>query len=138
MVLKGEKSTPEELPIIIPELQNRSGISVVNSYCNFGALTSGKLLAWGRYCGGALGLGDPGALPAGSPGGYAEEGQRVQALASGPPPAVAVPTEVRFDHGLTTKRRAKWYCFAAAMGVNHAAALVVNLAEDEIPPEGLK
>ena len=74
-MLKGEaETTPETLPTIIPELQNRSVISVVCGNSHFGALTSsGELLTWGKYLEGALGLGDPGELPVGSPGGYMRE-----------------------------------------------------------------
>ena len=98
MVLKGEyETTPEMLPIIIPELQNRSVISVVCGRDHFGALTSsGKLLTWGQYSKGALGLGDPSELPIGSPGGYMKEEQQVQAQDYGPPPDVIVPSEVPF------------------------------------------
>ena len=48
MVLEGDvETTPETLPIIIPELQNRSVISVVSGGRRLGTLTSsGKLLAW--------------------------------------------------------------------------------------------
>jgi SCF-associated factor 1 len=57
MVLKGDvNTTPEKLPIIIPELQNRSIISVVCGKSHFGALTSsGKLLTWGEYSEGSFG-----------------------------------------------------------------------------------
>jgi len=84
-----------------------------------------------------LGLGDPGELPAGSPGGYTNE-ERVQAQDYGPPPGVTVPSEVRFDHGTGTKRRVKRYCFAATASRYHTAALVVDLAEDEAPTEDLE
>jgi len=142
MVLKGEIETiPETLPTIIPELQNRSVISVILGDYHFGALTSsGKLLTWGQYCKGALGLGDPGKLPAGSPGGFAEEERRVraEALGQGFPQDVAVPSEVRFDHELKAKRRVERYCFAAAAGGWHTGALVIDLAGDEVPPEDLE
>ena len=140
VVLKEEyNATPETLPIIIPELQNGSIISVVGGYHHFGALTSSeKLLTWGRYSWGSLGLGDPGKLPAGSPGGYAKEEQRVRARAREPPPDVTVPSEVRFYHGLKAEGRLERYCFAAAADGWNTAALVVDLAEDEVPPEGSK
>ena len=151
MVLKGEtRTTPEMPPTIIPELQNRSIISVVHSHSypgflnssHFSALTSsGKLLTWGEYSEGALGLGDPGKLPAGSPGGYAKEEQRVRALARTyytPPPEVTVPTEVRFDHGLRSEGKVERYCFAMAAGGLHMGALVIDLGGDEVPPEDLK
>lgn len=142
MVLKGEiETTPEALPTIIPELQNRSVISVVLGDYHFGALTSsGKLLTWGQYSKGALGLGDPGELPVGSPGGFAEEERRVraQSLGHGFPPNVAVPSEVRFDHGLKAKGKVERYCFAAAASGWHTGALVIDLAGDEVPSEDLE
>ena len=49
-----------------------------------------------------------------------------------------VPTEVRFDHGLEAEGRVGRYCFAVAVGRDSTAALVVDLAEDEVPPEGLE
>ena len=137
MILKGRYDIdPETLPTIIPGLQNRSVISVVSGYTHLGALTSsGKLLTWGRYSYGALGLGDPAKLPVGSPGGYTTEEQRVEAYW---PPDVTVPTEVRFDHGLEAEGRIKRYCLAAAAGGDSTAALVVDLVEDEVSSEGLK
>jgi len=132
MVLRGEvNTTPEMLPFVIPELQNRSVTSVVTSLSHSGALTSsGKLLTWGMHSQGALGLGDPRELPVGSPGGYAEEEQRAGAQAGtyyGDPPEVRVPTEVRFDHGLRAETRVERYCMAVAMGMWHTVALVVDL-----------
>ena len=136
MVLEGDgKTTPMTLPIIIPELQNRSVISVVSGNDYFGALTSsGKLLTWGKNYWGGLGLGDPVKLPIGSPGRYATEKQRVRRLFL---PDVMVPTEVRFDHGLEAEG-VKRYCVAVAAGGYNTAALVVDLTEDEIPPQALK
>ena len=137
VLVGGRDTTPETLPDIFPELQNRSITSVVSGYDHFGALTSsGKLLTWGRYSYGALGLGDPGKLPVGSPGGYATEEERVEARDY--PPDVIVPTEVKFDHGLEAEGRVKRYCLAAAAGGESTAALVVDLIEDEVPPEGPK
>ena len=128
---------PETPPTIIPGLQNRSDISVVSGYFHFGALTSsGKLLTWGEYFNGALGLGDPGMLPIGSPGGYMTEEERAKAGFG--PPDVTVPTEVKFDHGPEAEGRVKRYCLAAAAGGYSTAALVVDLVEDEDSPEGLK
>ena len=136
MVLGGDwLITPNTLPTIIPELQNRSVISVVGGYEHFGALTSsGKLLTWGSYYRGNLGLGDPGKLSAGSPSGYAKEEQ----WGYRHPLGITVPTEVRFDHGLGAEGRVRRYCFAAAAGGNNTAALVIDLAEDRAPPEGLE
>ena len=140
MVLEGKYSTtPEMLPIIIPELQNRSVISVVCGYGHFGALTSsGKLLTWGRCSEGALGLGDPGELPAGSPGGYARGEQRVRAPMFEYPQDITVPAEVRFDHGLVAEGRVERYCFAAAAGAWSTAALIIDLAGNVVPPQDLE
>ena len=134
MVLQGKIMEPlQSHPTIIPELQNRSVISVVAGRNHFGALTSsGKLLTWGKYSKGALGLEDPGV--AGSLRGYTEGEQAYI------PPEVTVPTEVRFDHHEQSKAegRVKRYCFAVAASANHTAALIIDLAGDEIPPEDLK
>ena len=142
MVLKGDiETTPETPPTIIPELQNRSVISVVLGDYHFGALTSsGKLLTWGNYCRGALGLGDPVKLPVGSPGGFADERSRDRAreIGSGIPPDVTVPSEVRFDHGLKAEGKVERYCFAAAASGWHTGALVIDLAGDEVPSEDLE
>ena len=132
--------TPTTVPTVIPELQNRSVISVLCGWGNYsGVLTSsGKLLMWGSYRDGVLGLGDPGELSVGSPGGYAKEEQRVQAQKYGYPPNVMVPSEVRFDHGLRAKGGVERYCFIADASRYHAVALVFDLAEDKVPPEGLE
>jgi len=139
MVLEGAyNTTPEMLPTIVPELQNRSIISVFRSPSHSGALTSsGKLLTWGHYYGGALGLGDPGKLPVGSPGGYGREGRRKK-YGYLQPLRVTVPTEVRFDHGLAAKGRVERYCFAAAVGGGSTAALIIDHVGDETPPEDLE
>jgi len=139
MVLEGKSdTTPKSLPIIFPELQNGSYISIYRGSFHSAALTSsGKLLTWGSYSQGALGLGDPGKLPVGSPGGYATEEQRIQAQVDWPP-YVRVPSEVRFDHGLKAEGRVERYCFAADAGGMHTAALVIDLTGDEVPPEGLE
>jgi len=138
MVLQGESNTtPTMLPTIILELQNRSVISVVHGHSHFGALTSsGKLLTWGKYFGGALGLGDPTKLPVGSPGGYMKEEQQLQAQVNELPPDVVVPSEVRFDHGLKAKGRVERYCLAVAASGYSTAALVVDLKGD-VPLEDL-
>ena len=133
MVLKGEpKTTPEMLPIVIPELRNMSVISVVCGNGHFGALTSsGKLLTWGQGPEEALGLGDTNRLPVGPPGGHAEDEQQTRPQVDG-----TVPSEVRFDHGLDVERGAKKYCFAAAASGCYTAALVVDL-EDEVVGDGI-
>ncbi|KAL1747612.1 regulator of chromosome condensation 1/beta-lactamase-inhibitor protein II [Schizophyllum fasciatum] len=129
VVLIGDTDTNAELdPQIMPELQHRSVISVVLGDYHKGALTSdGKLYTWGAYSKGALGLGDPGKLPAGVPGGFADERARSVAIdrGRGEPPAVEVPTEVRFDHGLTKSRDR--FCFQATAAGWHTGALVIDL-----------
>jgi len=112
MVLEGgHNTTPEMLPIITPELQNRSIISVVRGHNHFGALTSsGKLLTWGSHY---------------------EKGQRQLEQ-----PHLTVPSEVRFDYESKAEGKVERYCFAAAAGVEYTAALVIDLAGDEVPPEG--
>ena len=133
MVLQGETSVgPQSHSTIIPELQNRSVISVVVGRDHFGALTSsGKLLTWGKYSGGALGLEDPSVADSSSGD---TGGERAYT-----PPEVEVPTEVRFDQReqLMGEGGVKTYCFAVAAYENHTAALVVDLAGDEILPEYL-
>ena len=118
--------------MIIPELQNRSVISVVAGEDHFGALTSsGKLLTWGKYSKGALGLDAPSI--AGSLKGHTE-GEEAYI-----PPEVTVPTEVRFDHHEQLKGGGvERYCFAVAAYASHTAALVVDFAGDEVPPEDSK
>ena len=134
MVLWGRDwNLPSSRPTIIPELQNRCVISVVVGKDHFGALTSsGKLLTWGKYSKGALGLGGPGGLVAESPRGYVEGEQKTYT-----PPGVTVPTEVGFDHHeqLKGEGRVERYCFAVAAFSNHTAALVVDLAGAEVPSE---
>ena len=128
-----DRYSPSIQPDIIPELQNRSVISVVVGRNHFGALTSsGKLLTWSKFSRGALGLEDPSIV--GSLRGYTEGEQTFI------PPEVMVPTEMRFDHHAQFKGegRVEKYCFAVAANANHTAALVVDLAGDEVLPEDLK
>ncbi|KAL1723026.1 regulator of chromosome condensation 1/beta-lactamase-inhibitor protein II [Schizophyllum commune] len=133
IVLIGDTDTTADLdPQITPELQHRAVISVVLGDYHKGALTAdGKLLTWGAYSKGALGLGDPGKLPAGAPGGFADERTRGVAVdrGRGEPPAVEVPTEVRFDWGL--KKRRERFCFQATAAGWHTGALVIDLTEEE-------
>ncbi|KAI1796783.1 RCC1/BLIP-II [Ganoderma leucocontextum] len=122
-------------PIIIPELQNQAVLSVVLGDYHYGALTAtGKLITWGQFSKGALGLGDPMDIEAGQPGGFATEAGRLHAVNPrfgllGSPPDVRVPTEVRFDHGEERKRLR--YCFAAAASGWHTGALVIDLDPDQ-------
>jgi SCF-associated factor 1 len=120
--------TPDSAPLILPTLQSKSIISVVIGDYHNGALTSsGKLLTWGEHSLGALGLGDPRKLKAGTPGGYATERQRIDALSTQRriiPPPVRSPTEVRFSHGRKGK---DMFCFLAAAAGWHTGALVMDL-----------
>ncbi|KIM44654.1 hypothetical protein M413DRAFT_442608 [Hebeloma cylindrosporum] len=116
IVLVGDVDTkPDSLPKVIPQLQNKSIIS---------------LLTWGAYSNGALGLGDPLKLEPGTPGGFANFRDRQQAKERGrigptELPAVDVPTEVRFDHNC--KKPIDRFCFAATASGWHTGALVIDL-----------
>ncbi|KAI0794449.1 RCC1/BLIP-II [Fomes fomentarius] len=121
---------------ISAQQQHRSVISVVVGDYHYGALTSdGKLLTWGKFSKGALGLGDPVDNELGQPGGFAiEEAWRRDPVNAdwrlmSPPPEVAKPTEVRFDY--EDKRKRRKYCFAAAAAGWHTGALVIDLDPDE-------
>ena len=127
----GDVRTDEQSqPKIIPELQNRSVISIVLGDYHSGALTAdGQMLTWGQYSHGALGLGVPTDLPLGTPGGYLAESQLFQARQSdwGPlePPRVPSPSPVHFNHGPNPGGRR--FCFAATAAGWHTGALVVCL-----------
>jgi len=128
LLMGSHETDPNTEPRVLPALQNRNVISVVLGDYHFGALTStGKLLTWGQYSSGALGLGDPATIEPGQPGGYRTEQQRQHALQwrGAIPPAVTEPTEVRFDHG--EKRNRKRFCFAAASAGWHMGTLVIDL-----------
>ncbi|KAL0577909.1 hypothetical protein V5O48_004073 [Marasmius crinis-equi] len=133
IVLMGDMgTTAESQPQVIPELQNRGVISVVLGDYHSGALTAdGKLLTWGAYSDGALGLGDPGRLDVGAPGGFATAEHRTTAIERhrGDPPAVEVPTEVRFDH--KRKKAKERFCISAAASGWHMGALVIDLEPNE-------
>jgi len=133
IVLLGDTdTTPTSQPNIIPALQNRSIISVVmGDYHNAALTADGKLLTWGKFSNGALGLGDPLELEPGSPGAFATLTQRDLAREGGRriPPAVSIPTEVRFDH--TGKKPRDRFCFAATAAGWHTGALVIDLEPDE-------
>lgn len=141
IVLVGNTDTkPDSLPKIIPELQNKSIISVViGDYHNAALTANGKLLTWGAYSNGALGLGDPLKLEPSTPGGFANSRDRQVAQERGrigvaAPPAVDVPTEVRFDHN--SKKPRERFCFTATAAGWHTGALVIDLEpgvnDDEI------
>ena len=119
IVLLGDTDTkPDSRPKVIPQLQNKSIISVVIGDWHNAALTAnGKLFTWGAYSHGALGLGDPLKLEPGTPGGFA--------VGSTALPAVDVPTEIRFDHN--SKKKREQFCFAATAAGWHTGALVIDL-----------
>ncbi|KAF5350218.1 hypothetical protein D9758_007798 [Tetrapyrgos nigripes] len=133
VVLMGDvNSTPESAPTIIPALQNKSVISVVVGDYHYCALTAtGKLLTWGAYSRGALGLGDPADIPVGTPGGFPTEEHRQRALDLnlGTPPEVQEPTAVRFDHH--RKKPKDRFCIGAAAAGWHTGALVIDLEPNE-------
>lgn len=119
-------------PTIFPSLQYRDVISVVLGDYHYGALTaSGKLLTWGAFSKGALGLGDPLQLEPGVPGGFRTREEKLavmDARAHMPftPPDVREPAEVRFDHMLKKKGKER-YAFAATAAGWHMGALVIDL-----------
>jgi len=112
----------------MPSLQHKDVIAVIQGDYHFGALTStGKLLTWGAYSSGALGLGDPARLPVGTPGGFAEERFRTAHIRiRGEPPRVTEPTEVKFGTKGDHPGR-KSFVFKAAASGWHTAALVIDL-----------
>ncbi|KIY71850.1 RCC1/BLIP-II protein [Cylindrobasidium torrendii FP15055 ss-10] len=135
-VLIGGTETPSDQPQVIPGLQRRGVISVVLGDWHYGALTTdGKVLTWGAYSNGALGLGDPTQLAVGTAGGYADEHskQQAQERGRGAPPAVEVPTEVRFDHRRKTPKDR--FCISLAASGWHTGALVIDLEEKECDNE---
>ena len=125
-----QQNRPPVEPIIIPELQYQSVISVVVGDYHYGALTStGKLLTWGSFSNGALGLGDPLKIQPGQPGGFANnndlEFSRNQYFLRVTPPEVRVPAEVNFNH-LVAKPKQR-FCFSVAAAGWHMGALVINV-----------
>jgi SCF-associated factor 1 len=128
IVLLGDTETTAEIqPKIIPELQNKSVISVViGDYHNAALTAEGKLFTWGAYSNGALGLGDPAHLKLGAPGGFVDQQTYQAALTHrrGTPPGVDRPTEVKFDHEGRVK---KGFCFAVTAAGWHTGALVIDL-----------
>ncbi|KAJ7765433.1 regulator of chromosome condensation 1/beta-lactamase-inhibitor protein II [Mycena maculata] len=132
VVLQGDTDCTEETnPHINPALQDKSVISVlVGDWHNAALTSSGKLLTWGGYSAGALGLGDPTSLPPGTPGAFATERQRLDALERGigTPLNTDIPTEVRFDH--TRKKPKERFCFSACASGWQTGALVIDLQPD--------
>ncbi|KAJ7091364.1 regulator of chromosome condensation 1/beta-lactamase-inhibitor protein II [Mycena belliarum] len=140
VVLMGDTDTTEETsPHVNAALQDKGVIAVlVGDWHNAALTSSGKLLTWGGYSAGALGLGDPTLLTPGTPGAFATERQRLDALERGlgTPPNTDVPTAVRFDHARKTPKDR--FCFLACASGWHTGALVIDLqpdAEDEEPEE---
>jgi len=138
VVLIGDTDTyHESSPKVLPALQNKSIISVVlGDYHNVALTSNGKVLTWGAYSAGALGLGDPTTLPPGTPGAFVTEEQRQVASerGRGEPPAVEIPTEVRFDHGQKTRKDG--FCFSIAASGWHTGALVIDLEPDDDEEDG--
>jgi len=124
---KLDPDTQEWNTMVLPELQNRGVISVVLGDYHYGALLEdGKLLTWGQVNG--CGLGNPFTLPIGVPGGFKTEHNKLHAKNSRVQiPAIEVPTEVRFDHGLKQRRQA--FVFGVAAAGWHMGALVIDLGE---------
>lgn len=125
-----QETLPSSQPHLIPSLQNKSVIQILLGDYHSGALTStGKLLTWGQYGHGALGLGDPKDIEPGQPGGFASEQARQLAInrTRGNVPNVEEPTEVRFDHGSKKGKRKDMFCFGAAAAGWHMGALVIDL-----------
>lgn len=132
IVLIGDtNATPTTQPKIIPELQHKSVISVVvGDYHNAALTATGKLLTWGGYSNGGLGLGDPLKLEPGTPGAFANDrdlaaAQSRDRMRVPEPPAVSVPTEVRFDH--SSKKPRERFCFSVTAAGWHTGALVIDL-----------
>lgn len=122
VVIGDDTTTPQSLPDIKPELQNRSVISVAIGDWHNAALTAdGKVLTWGEFSAGALGLGDPAKLTPGTPGAYSAN----PSLRRARPETVITPTEVRFDYG--TKERRDRFAFAVTAAGWHTGALVMDL-----------
>ena len=110
-------------PHIIPGLQGIPVVSVHLGDYHFGALTEdGKLLTWGRFQRGALGLGDPHKLPIGSPGGYKTKEREQMLDGRLDPEVVETPTEVKFG-----REGSKKYAFVASAAGWHFGALVIDL-----------
>ncbi|KAF4611294.1 hypothetical protein D9613_006938 [Agrocybe pediades] len=132
VLLGNTETTPDSPAKIIPELQNRSIISVViGDYHNAALTVNGKLLTWGQYSNGALGLGDPLSLEPGTPGGFATPRDRTIAEQNrrAEPPAVSVPTEVRFDH--KSKKPRERFCVSVTAAGWHTGALVIDLDNED-------
>jgi len=145
------RAPPPLKPTIVPALQapRNTVISVVLGDYHLGALTSsGKLLTWGTFSKGALGLGDPLELDVGQPGGFEREDVKEQARSAwtergigidnvgAEPGRVGVPTEVQFDHSERKRKgeekgKKERYCFGATAGGWHMGALVIDLEPDE-------
>ncbi|KAF9453914.1 RCC1/BLIP-II [Macrolepiota fuliginosa MF-IS2] len=140
VVLQGESTTASSSkPKVISELQNKDVISVVlGDYHNAALTANGKLYTWGQFSNGALGLGDPLMLPLGAPGGFNDENQLLRARdrGHGTPPDVAVPTEVKFDHG--RKAAKDRFCFDVTAAGWHTGALVIDLEDENEEEEGIE
>lgn len=131
IVLQGNDLTASTTPpSILPALQNRDVISVILGDYHWGALTAdGKLLTWGQFSSGALGLGDPFEKEPG-PGGFRDIQTRdalKRIRRTDPVLPVEEPTEVNFGPG-------KFVVAATAAGW-HTGALVLDLQNTGGVPE---
>lgn len=99
---------------------------MLGDYHNAALTENGKLLTWGEFSNGALGLGDPINIPIGAPGGFANRNTRDRAASDGiRPPGVKVPTEVAFSRKPDQQKNK--FCFSAAASGWHTGALVIDL-----------
>ncbi|KZW01263.1 RCC1/BLIP-II protein [Exidia glandulosa HHB12029] len=118
----GDATVAATSPTVLPALQQRGVIAVVLGDYHWGALTAqGKLLTWGQFSSGALGLGDPFEKEPG-PGGFPDVRTR-DALRrfrrTDTVLPVEQPTQVDFGPG-------KFVIAATAAGW-HTGALVLDL-----------
>ncbi|KAI0692434.1 regulator of chromosome condensation 1/beta-lactamase-inhibitor protein II [Cytidiella melzeri] len=140
-------------PTILPTLQapHNCVISVVLGDYHFGALTTtGKLLTWGAFSKGALGLGDPNDIQVGAPGGFTTQQEKDRSIRETRarrggmiPKETSVPGEVRFtwEEEKMGRKGKERYCFAAAAAGWHMGALVIDLepgADEPASPPALR
>lgn len=114
---------------VVPSAQSDPIISVVLGDYHFAGLTSsGRVLSWGKYSSGALGLGDPRQLEVGAPGGFRRREEKEMAIegrGNQPDGEVTVPTEVKWDWDPSAK--GKKFCFAVTASGWHTGALAIDL-----------
>ncbi|KAI0259677.1 RCC1/BLIP-II [Gloeopeniophorella convolvens] len=135
-VLTGTEEThARSRPRVVRGLQNRGVTAVTMGDDHWAALTaSGEVLTWGSYMRGALGLGQPLALPIGAPGGYRtksvlDSARRNRYMVG--PPAVAEPAgPVQFNTGGTTDAPRQMFCIALTASGWHTGTLVVSMPRE--------